>query len=171
MDSRDFPLSFSVKRAILNGIFNYKYEIHDFQTGPILGQSYFEYYQKAVENCSTHGTTNTHQNIVNLVNLLKQPDATRSSVEIALRKQLSDNELEDSCEIIADSINLTMRLLLMMPTGVFTAGGRPIAVSVSDILELLIPYVYFDWEILQGDTKLNWKDGTVIELVSDEISP
>jgi hypothetical protein len=151
MDSRDFPLSSNTKQAILNGIFNCGFEAQDFENDSNLGSSYFEYYRKAVDECSAHSTVMTHEDIVNVVILLKQPNTTGDAIEITLGKQISDEEVEDSYEVINDSINLALRLLLMMPTGVFASTGRPIALS--------------------GETKLDWKDGTVSELVNNELSP
>lgn len=151
MDSRDFPLLATTKQVLFERLFDAKFSLQVFQKDPNFGGSYLEYYQKNIESCKAHSTAQSHGSIASLVSLLKQPDASRTSVESAIEKQLSEGELEDSNEIIEDSVNLAVRLLLMMPTGVFLTPGRSITVS--------------------GDTKLTWKEGTIIDLVGTEISP
>jgi len=71
----------------------------------------------------------THGDIVKLVQLLKRPEATRDSVENILRNRLLKNEFEDAEEILEDSINCAMRLLLIVPTGGFLSTGRSFTVS------------------------------------------
>lgn len=108
MESRDFPLCSSVKQALLNGIFNCRFNIQDFRADSAIGESYFEHYQKVVEDCSAYSTTATHHRIINLVHLLKQPDATPHFIESILREQLIGDELENCDEVLADSINLAV---------------------------------------------------------------
>jgi hypothetical protein len=64
----------------------------------------------------------THNDIIDLVRLLKQPEATRESVKNMLRKRLPDEESEEADEILEDSINLVVRLLLMVSTGGFLSS-------------------------------------------------
>ena len=151
MNGRSFPLCPRAKCSILNTIFDCKYEPGDFQNDSTLGEKYFEYYQNAVGNCRAHSTTDSHRKILDLVSLLKQPTATKSSTESTLAKKLPDDELDDSDDIIQDSINLAVRLLVMMPTGVFITRGRSVTVS--------------------GDTKLNWNEGTITDLITNELAP
>jgi hypothetical protein len=147
MDSCTFPLSLEAKQAVLDKIFDYKVPLQDI---PQIGECYFHYYQKSIESCGYYGRSESRRDIWHIVGLLKRPDATRVSVETTLREQLLGEEHEDSAEIIHDSINLAVQLLLMIPIGAFTTLGGVITVS--------------------GETNLYWKQGTITELVSTEIS-
>jgi hypothetical protein len=71
----------------------------------------------------------THNDIIDLVRLLKQPEATRESVQNMLRKRLPDEESDEADDILEDSINLAVRLLLMVSTGGFLSAGCSLIVS------------------------------------------
>ncbi|KAF4624242.1 hypothetical protein G7Y89_g13932 [Cudoniella acicularis] len=66
-------------------------------------------------------------------------------IEEALAKFLSYDEREDAAEIIDDSINLGVRILLMVRTGGFLTIGRLIALS--------------------GETKVGWKDAQLADII------
>jgi len=148
MDSRDFPLSPKTKLAILETIFSFKPPPDTSEE--FYSNGYFYYYRKMVENTRAQSTTKTHRDIANLVGLLKRPDATRNSVESTLRKRLCGG-VEDIDEIVEDSINLAVRLLLMVSTGGFLTYGRSITLS--------------------SETRLNWKDGTIKDLLNIQLAP
>jgi len=116
---------------------------------PNVADSYFCYYKKLVESSTAYSITKTHRDIANIVGLLKRLDATQNSTKAALRKRLPDGELEDSEEILENSVSLAVRLLLMVSTGGFLTTGRSITVS--------------------GETKLNWKDGTIKDLLDTQM--
>jgi hypothetical protein len=73
--------------------------------------------------------TKTHNDIIELVRLLKEPEATRDSVGDILRERLTEEEAEEADDILEDSINLAVRLLLMVSTGGFLFAGRSLTVS------------------------------------------
>jgi hypothetical protein len=92
------------------------------------------------------------QQISDLVRLLKRPGTTRASVGNLLKKQLSLEDDDDSNhETIHNSLNLAIRLLLMIPIGPFLATSGGITVS--------------------GETYVPWKEGTMTEFVSGIFSP
>jgi hypothetical protein len=148
MDSRNFYLSREAKQAILNTFFDYEVTC---QQAHELGESYFHYYQDSMKSCGLDGSSLCHQMILNLVDLLKRPDTTRASIETHLKKQFSDEEVDDNVDSLRDSLNLAVRLLLMITIGPFLATGGGIRVS--------------------GETYLSWKEGTITELVRTGISP
>jgi len=81
----------------------------------------------------------THNDIIDLVRLLKQPEATRIYVENALKTQLPDGGSEEADEILEDSVNLAVRLLLMVSTGGFSSSGRSLTVSGETKLSMYVP--------------------------------
>lgn len=106
--------------------------------------SYFCYYRKIVENSRAWSITNSHNDILDLVRLVKQPEATRDLVENVLRKRLLDEESEEVDEALEDSINLAARLLLMVSTGGFLSAGRSLTVSGETKISM---YVFPPWYI------------------------
>lgn len=151
MNRREFPLSLESKKAILKAFFPCAAFTKDIQNNPRFGETYFQYYQKTVESCRAHTTTVSHEKITELVTLLKTPGTTRKSAELKIRKQLPEEEFEDSDDIVEDSINLAAQLLLMMPTGVLHTLGRSVAIS--------------------GETRLNWTSGGMSDLINTEFYP
>jgi hypothetical protein len=149
MDSLDFPLSSKTKQAILCIIFDYNSDGAIDPAVYMSNDSYFSFYRRVVESSRAHLTLKTHQDVANLVSLFKRPEAVRNSIEDILRGRLLDYALEDREEILENWISLAVRLLLMMPTGGLLTTGRSITLS--------------------GETKLNWKDGTVKDLANREI--
>ncbi|PVH68689.1 hypothetical protein DL98DRAFT_564625 [Cadophora sp. DSE1049] len=109
---------------------------------------YFSYYEKALESCRSNSLISSHRDIINLLAKAQQKDTTRSSLEEYLQKQFQSKQTEEADEIVEDKIDLALRLLLMVPTGGYSTANRYITLS--------------------GGTKLNWKDGTVHELVKRE---
>jgi hypothetical protein len=149
MDKRGFPLFPKTKQTILNTFFDRSNIIDDH--GMPLCESYLSYYRALVESSRPYSITETHHNIVNLVELLKNSDAIRSSVENALRSRLLVHELQDSAEILIDSINLGIRLFLMISTGEFRRIGHSMIVS--------------------GETRFDWKAGNIKALVESHFTP
>jgi len=98
--------------------------------------SYLIFYQKLVQNIRQWSFVQTHGDMVKLVQLLKRPEATRDYVENILRDRLLKDEVEDAEEILEDSINLAVRLLLMVSTGGFLSTGRSFTVSGETKLSL-----------------------------------
>lgn len=144
MDSLQFPLGPETKQAIADTIFDCN--SNDFE---LSSDSYFSYYRKVVEDSPTHLIPETHEEIVALLRLFKSPEATRDSIENVLRERLASQEPEDREEIVKNWVTFAVRLLLMMPTGPLLAANRSVTIT--------------------GETKLNWKDGTLQDLVSKEL--
>jgi hypothetical protein len=149
MDTRDFPLSSTTKRAILSAIFDHDPDPDTYSEIPVSSEGYFYYYRKVVEGSEAYSPIETHRDIVKLISLFKRYDGTRSSIETEIGKSLLEHELDDRNDIIEESISLAVRLLLMVPTGSLPSAGRSITVS--------------------GETKLSWKEGTIKDLVNNEI--
>jgi hypothetical protein len=149
MESRSFPLSSKAKPMILNTLFDCS--LDEYHHRLLQYESYLSYYQTLVEISRPYSITKTHLDIVKIVKLLKDPDATRTSVENALRGRLLPHELQDSAEIIVDSINLGIRLLLMISTRDFRRIGHSMVVS--------------------GETKLDWIDGNMKAFVDSHFKP
>jgi hypothetical protein len=106
-----------------------------------------------VENSKPWSITKTHNDILDLVRLLKKPEATRDSVENVLRKRLLDEESEEVDEALEDSINLATRLLLMVSTGSFLSAGRSLTVSGETKLSMYVlslVYVTTNWPRLEA---------------------
>jgi hypothetical protein len=136
MDSRDFPPSPKTKQSIVNAFFDCSNDPHP--EPPY--ESFHCYYRTSVKSSKPYSISKSYRDIISLVELLRRPEVTRNSVESGLRNRLPENELEDSDEILKDSINLGTRLLLMISTGDFRSVGHSISVS--------------------RETKLYWTHGT-----------
>jgi hypothetical protein len=148
MDSLDFPLSSKTKQSILDIIFDYNSDGDIDPAVYIPSDGYFSFYTRIVEGCPARVTPETHQDIANLVNLLKRPESTRNSVQDILRSKFLGHQPEDRDEILESWISLATRLLLMVPTRRLLTTGRAITVS--------------------GETKLDWKDGNIKDLVNKQ---
>lgn len=146
---RDFPLPFDARLAVLNTFFDCNAETEDGLSAPS-NDSYFCYYRRLVENSKTWSIMKSHDDMLDLVRLIKQPEATRDYVENSLRIQLLDQESEEADEILEDTVNLAVRLLLMVSTGGFSSTGRSLTVS--------------------GETKFGWKDGTIKSLLRTQFT-
>jgi hypothetical protein len=147
MDSRNFPLSPQDRRILISKIFANPGS--DFE---LIGtsQSYFSYYQRMIETCD-NSLTNSHEQIANLIAILKDPVRSRESIQNTLQTKLHKEEGDEGEESVEKSINLGVRLLLMVPTGDFATLGRSITLS--------------------GETKLSWNGGTIRDLVCKEFTP
>ncbi|KAH7371816.1 hypothetical protein BKA64DRAFT_689570 [Cadophora sp. MPI-SDFR-AT-0126] len=150
MDSLDFPLSTKTKRQILAGICNCKTDSITVSELLAFSDSYFSYYEKALESCRSNSLISSHQDIINLLVKAQQKETTRSSLETHLRKKFHNKEIDEADEILENTIDLVLRLLLMVPTGGYSTAIRSVTLS--------------------GGTKLNWKDGALSEFVQREFS-
>lgn len=148
MDSLNFPLSTETKRAILSAAFDCSSGGSSNPKTNLSNESYFSYYRRVVEGSRAQLIPETHKDIANLIRLFKNPEATRESIENVLRQKLWSLDPEDREEVVESWICLALRLLLMMPTGLLLTVGRSVTVS--------------------GETKLNWKEGTLKALVDKE---
>ena len=131
MDSGDFPLPVDVQLAMLETCFDFSVEAENEQW--YLDSAYFEYYRQVVESSGTRSwsVTKTHSDVLNLLQLLRQPgpNGTRDGIQAILKSRLSKDEIEDAEEILEGSLNLAVRLLLMVSTGGYLSMGRSLIVS------------------------------------------
>ncbi|KAK0117887.1 hypothetical protein ONS95_012206 [Cadophora gregata] len=148
MDSLDFPLSTKTKRQVLAGIGNCKVDSVTISELLAFSDSFFSYYERALESSRSNSLVSSHLDIIDLLAKAQQKDGGRSSVEEHLRQRITDNEADEADEIIEDTVDLALRLVLMVPTGGFSIANRSVTLS--------------------GGTKLNWKDGSVHDLVKRE---
>lgn len=148
MELVTLPLSREAKQTILSNFFDYEVTSQQVQK---LGESYFRYYEHSLICSGLDGSFSGLQQIFDLVRLVKRPDTTHPSVGYLLKKQLSLEDDDESVEILRDSLNLAVRLLLMIPIGPFLGTGGGITVS--------------------GETYLPWEEGTITEFVSTKFSP
>ncbi|KAG4428374.1 hypothetical protein IFR05_016144 [Cadophora sp. M221] len=148
MDTLDSLLPTKIKRQIIAGIFNCEIDSLVISELFSFSDNYFAYYIKSLESCRSNSLISSHRDIVSLLASVQKPDATRRSIEELLQERLADEEKEEPEEIIDDAVDLTLRLLLMVPTGRHTTASRSVTLS--------------------GGTKFNWKGGTIQELVQRE---
>lgn len=142
MDARDFPLLPKVRACLVNAI-GYQ------PAGTDLNDSYIQYYRRAVvESNSVNGITSTHRQIIDLIQLLKAPDATRESVTAVLQTRLRGTGFDD--ETLIECTNLAVRLFLMVSTG-SPRVGHSIAIT--------------------GETHIDWKQDSVEKMVRYHFQP
>ncbi len=164
MDTLDVPPSSATKQLILETFFDYKAVPASIRDRSIFAESYFHYYRKILQACRVHKAIKTHHDIMQIVKLLKEPGGTQHSVHLSLREKFTNydkvdgskspllsNDEEEIDEAIQDSINLAVRLLLMVSIGPFLAPEGSITVS--------------------GESALAWKEGCITDLITSGLSP
>lgn len=131
MISHGSPLPAEVQLAVIDTCFAFKIKPENENWS--LYNTYFDYYQQIIESNSNRSwsVTKSHSDILSILQLLKQsgPKGTRDAIQARLRTKLSTDELEDAEEIVQGSLNLAVRLLLMVSTGRLFSIGRPFIVS------------------------------------------
>lgn len=138
MDRREFPLALSAKTQLLDALFLCNQDDSE--------QPYFRFYEREVQNVRPDSPTSSHTHIAALINLVRT--STRAEIEAHIANRLTATELEKSCEIIGDAINLAIRLLLMVSTTRFKVMGQA---------------------YISGETKLDWTTGTIKEFCDTEL--
>lgn len=136
MEALGFPLSSEVRLGLANAI-----RIQPHGQGFAVNDSYIQYYRRVVESNRIGNITGTHKEIINLIELLKAPNATRQSIITFLQTRLRD--VDD--EALEECMNLGVRLLLMLSIG-SPRVGHSIAIT--------------------GETHLDWKHESIRELIS-----
>lgn len=149
MELSTLTLSPEAKREILSTFFNY-------ETTPLqaqqLGESYFRHYCHSLRSSGLECSSVRQERIFGIIDLLKQADTNRTNIVSRVKKQYSEEDGDDDdAEIVRDSLNLAIRLLLMIPIGPFLATGGAITVS--------------------GETYSPWREGTIAEFVSTVFAP
>ncbi|KAH6672957.1 hypothetical protein B0J14DRAFT_654684 [Halenospora varia] len=89
----------------------------------------------------------THRTILDVIRLLTSsiPGGNLEEIRNFLRQKLLPHEFENADEILEGSINFAARLLIMVPAWGMISMGRSLIVT--------------------GETKLDWKDGPIRQLV------
>ena len=128
MDSDSFPLPIDVQLAVLETCFDFNVQPENEQWS--IDSTYFDYYRQVVESSRSRSwsITKTHSDILDIVQLLR-PNGTRDAIQATINNRLSKDEIDDAEEIIEGSLNLAVRLLLMVFTGGSLSMGRPLTVS------------------------------------------
>ncbi|KAL2062787.1 hypothetical protein VTL71DRAFT_5859 [Oculimacula yallundae] len=150
MDSFDSNLSTNTKRKILASLFNCPVDSIRISDLIVFSDSFFSYYTKTLESCRKNSLISSHRDVISLLEIVQQVDVTRSSIEEVLRVELLNEENDEAEEIIHDTINLALRLLLMVDAGGQSAHSLSIGYRLS------------------RGTIFNWKEGTLTELIQRE---
>lgn len=113
--------------------------------------AYFKYYGEqcrlALHNGGQYVFVRTHRDVIDVVQLLKQrPALSRETIIDRLRPRLPEGKLENEEEIVCNSIDLAVRLLLMVDVGSLQYG-------------------------LSGQAPLRWRDGPLFDFVHARFSP
>ncbi len=138
-----FPLSTTTKYQIIKQLWDTAQSLVQFRNCQNQCDEYFRYYSEqcrlALHDGGQHISLRTHQGIVDIVCHLKQ-SLTREEVIENLRSRLSDPEHDNAGEILNNSIDLAVRLLLMVEVGGLQYG-------------------------ISGHTPLRWMEGTLRDFV------
>ena len=134
-DLIEYPFSSVLKSEILNALFGCKFVPADFTRQPTLWGGYFEYYHEqclaALHNSMLDCLIKNHRDVVEVVNLLQDLEATRETVKEKLRARLPTPEPQNGDELLCDAIDLAARLGLMILVGNFRqvlhAGQRTLS--------------------------------------------
>ena len=121
-------------------------------------EAYFTYYTQqcrdALHDQGRHVLPRTHQDVVDIAQLLKEP-ATRDQMKDYVRSKLTSSNLPNEKEVLENSVDLAARLLLMMDIGVFQYGysGRPELVWRTGSLRNFVDDHFEDPQVL-GDKNI-----------------
>jgi hypothetical protein len=117
----DLDIPTEAKRSIVNNLWDQSYESHDFAQIASRTDSYFCYYQTQCE-LVRHGndcSARSHLDIIKMVQLLQAQTATREDIKSSLRSKLPKPEADDVEDVLNNSVDLALRLWLMVNVGGF----------------------------------------------------
>jgi hypothetical protein len=117
----DFNIPTDVKRSIVNSLWDRNYTSLEFAQISPHTDAYFNYYQRQCE-LVRHGNrciTQTHQDLIDTIQLLREQLSTREHVKSRLRPKLPMPEPDDADEMLNNSIDLALRVWLMGNIGIF----------------------------------------------------
>jgi hypothetical protein len=124
-DIREPDLEVSTKCAILNTVWGSKFTTQHFARNEFVGGSYLRYYGEQCRNALHSQCVNelitTHEDILSIIQQLKDLNATREQVKNDLRTLRP----QDSEALLWESINLAVRLWLMIDVGELKHGFVP----------------------------------------------
>jgi hypothetical protein len=123
--------------------------------------SYFDYYQAqciaSTKDPNNNCGVSTHLDVVNIVHLLRERNATRLSVKDSLMTTLSRSGSTHFEEALQKAINLVIRLWLMIDVGDYMNGiipGQTRLCWADDSLQNLVKSEFINEPILQSKLKL-----------------
>lgn len=147
LDIRSPHLADETKCAILNTIWGSSYTTEHLNQNEILGSSYMRYYDEqcrnALQSKGLDTFIKTHADITDVIQELKDTNATRQQVISSLRSKLQNQSQNGSDASICEAIDLAVRLWLM--------------VDIGELLHSFVP----------TQKSLVWKDGTLENLLED----
>jgi hypothetical protein len=137
-------ISLQSKCAIVNAIWVTNFSPSDFGSNA-QGDSYFRNYLKNCQPALRGGGNSTflktHGDIVHTIQLLQGSDLDRSGLRAKLKEDYSQS-LDD--EVLDNSINLAVRLWLMIPVGGYSNAVVP------------------------GQTVLPWNEGSISKILTEQ---
>jgi hypothetical protein len=145
----NLPKSVTTRHDIIRGFWGNPVSLLDFQEGRPQCEKYFLYYTEqcriALQDGGRHILAQTHRDILEVASYLRGSQ-TREQLKRILRPKLPIQPPDDADEIMDNTIDLTIRLLIMVNVGGLRYG-------VSDI------------------SQLNWKDNTLKEFIQGRFIP
>lgn len=142
------PQSLKTRHHIVQKFWDADIPISDFQNGDLQCEKYFSYYAEqcrlALHDGGRHILPKTHRNIIEIAANLKNP-VTRLELRENLRPKLLYPSPGDADEILDNTIDLIVRLLLMINVGGFQYG-------------------------VSGYSQLCWKEGTLNEFLQERFN-
>lgn len=138
-------LTIPTRCAILNSIWGSNYTVPHLTQDESIGSSYLRYYgeqcRNALHSKGLDALVATHADIVDTIQQLGHPSATRESVKDHLRARLPTRGEDNTEELLCETIDLAVRLLLMVDIGKlqhgFVPGQRPLLWEGGGVKKLL----------------------------------
>jgi hypothetical protein len=150
-DIREPYSTIDTKCAILNSIWGTKLVPQQFSKDVSLGNSYLRYYSEqcinALHSNGINDIVSTHADIVGIIERLREPDLTRESLKDHLRERFPNLPPDNSEALICETIDLAVRLWLMIDVGELFHGFVP------------------------GQKSLSWERGVLKDLLVNYFSP
>lgn len=146
---QQFPQSWETRYQIMQSFWDSDGSFSEFENDHRQCDKYFSYYAEqcrlALHDGGRHIFVRTHRDIVELATHLKRP-TTRTDLKEALRRKLPLPPPDNAEDVLDNTIDLAVRLLLMVNVGCLRFG-------VSD------------------NSQLSWKDGTLSDFAQKRFSP
>ena len=138
-------LQIPTKCAILNATWGSKYKPQQLVQDGSLGASYLRYYEEQCRNAlhfqELKSLIETHADIFDIVERLKDPTATREGIKGYLRSRLPNSNSADAEDILCETTDLAVRAWLMVDVGQlqhgFVPGQKPLLWEEGSLKDLL----------------------------------
>jgi len=141
----ELDISPETRRSIINGLWHHNLTTAAFKEIVAGTESYFRYYETQCE-LARHGnecSARSHEDIIEIVRLLQVPEATREDIKSSLRLRLTGPTPDSSDDILSNSVDLAVRLWLM--------------VNIGDLQRILMP-----------GRSLYWTEGSLRDFMSSK---